>query len=135
MADPTDYSAYVDPSVDEGDDDGTMPASVASLVDAVVGHRIDLVDRNNDAYELHLDSGQIVRLVEEGDCCAYTEVSQIVQYLPSTDHVITAVTTTDGYTRWHILADAGEVLEMQVGWSCGNPFYYAYGLTIEVSDA
>jgi hypothetical protein len=26
----------------------------------------------------------------------------------------------------------GDVLELQVGWSPGNPFYYAYGFHIDV---
>lgn len=126
-----DYSRYVDPTVSEDDDDGTMPESVANLAAAVVGHRIVTVDGNR----LHLDDGRIVTLVGESNCCAYTDVERIIQHLPGTDHMITAVTTTDGYTRWHILADAGKVLELQVGWSCGNPFYYAYGFTIEVEPA
>lgn len=131
MADPTDYRNYIDPTVDEDEDDGTMPRSVAALAEAVVGHRIVAVEREGTT-RLHLDNGRIVRLVEDSDCCAYTGVESVIQHLPSTDHMITAVATTDGYTRWHILADAGSVLELQVGWSCGNPFYYAYGLTIEV---
>jgi hypothetical protein len=50
------------------------------------------------------------------------------------DHIILGVGTTDGYTTWHVYADAGDVLELAVGWSCGNPFYYGYGFTITVDD-
>ena len=44
------------------------------------------------------------------------------------------VGTTDGFTRWHIYADMGDVLELEVGWSCGNPFYYGYGFNITVES-
>lgn len=140
----TDYAAYVDPSVSEEYDDGTMPQSVANLAEAVVGHRIVAVDRytaeerrygiGDGGYQLTLDSGKRVRLGETQDCCAYTEIHRVIPHLPSMEHIITAVTTSEGYDRWHILADAGQVLEIEVGWSCGNPFYYAYGLEIEVVE-
>ena len=45
------------------------------------------------------------------------------------------VGTTGEYTRWHIYADLGDVLELTVGWSCGNPFYYGYGFYIDVVPA
>ena len=48
--------------------------------------------------------------------------------------MILGVGTTDGYTTWHIFADMGDVLELTVVWSCGNPFYYGYGFTITVDD-
>jgi hypothetical protein len=129
-----DYRDYIDPTVGQDDDDGTMPTSVAALADAVVGHRIVRVDSDNSAHKtrLHLDDGRTVTLVGESDCCAYTDVEKIIPHLPGIDHLITAVATTDGYARWHILADAGSVLELEVNWSCGNPFYYAYGLTVTV---
>lgn len=126
-----DYTRYVDPTVSEDDDNGTMPESVANLAAAVVGHRIVAVDGNR----LRLDDGRTVVLVENSDCCAYTDIAGVVHNLSSIDHVITDVATSDGYTRWHILADAGQVLELQVGWSCGNPFYYSYGFTVEVESA
>jgi hypothetical protein len=129
-----DYRDYVDPTVSEDDDDGTMPRCVAELADAVIGHRIVKVDGDYNKTRLHLDDGRTVALVGESDCCAFTDVEAIwfAEHLPSTDHLITSVATTDGYTRWHILADAGSVLELTVGWSCGNPFYYTYGLTVTV---
>jgi hypothetical protein len=110
-----------------------MPRSVAELADAVIGHRIVRVDSNGGGEtRLRLDDGRTVALVGESDCCAFTDVEAIIPHLPSIDHLITSVTTTDGYTHWHILADAGSVLELVVRWSCGNPFYYAYGLTVTV---
>ena len=48
--------------------------------------------------------------------------------------MITGVGTTDGYTTWHIYADMGDVLELSVGWSCGNPFYYAFRFHITVRE-
>lgn len=37
-----------------------------------------------------------------------------------------------GFTKWHIYADMGDVMELDVEWSCGNPFYYGYGFDIVV---
>ena len=34
--------------------------------------------------------------------------------------------------RWE--SAMGDVLELTVGWSCGNPFYYGYGFSIRVTD-
>lgn len=49
--------------------------------------------------------------------------------------LVAKVGTTEGYTKWHIYADFGDVLELDVSWSCGNPFYYAYGFDIAVKPA
>lgn len=81
-----------------------------------------------------LDNGQRVRMVGDSDCCAYTELEAFLLHPERVDHMITGVGTTDGYTTWHVYADFGDVLELTVGWSCGNPFYYAYGFTITVED-
>jgi hypothetical protein len=48
------------------------------------------------------------------------------------EHAILGVGTTEGYTKWHIYADFGDVMQLDVGWSCGNPFYYGYGFDIAV---
>lgn len=32
-------------------------------------------------------------------------------------------------------AVVGDVMELEVGWSCGNPFYYGYGFSINVVPA
>jgi hypothetical protein len=141
-------SADLYPAVVGDEDDGTMPENVATLADAIVGHRIVKVERNVETkvkrygYEydetvallLTLDTGRTVSLSPGGDCCAYTTLEDLIEHLPATDHIITAVRPDDDYTTWHILADLGEVLEMQVGWSAGNPFYYSYGFGIDVKD-
>ena len=148
-------TSYPPDHVDDDLDDGTMPQAVADLATAVVGRRIvsarrekinpaDYTPVNDGAYwptwiagdeplVLTLDDGRRVALVEEGDCCAYTEVQKFLQHPASIDHAITGVATEDGYTRWHILADLGDVMTLDVEWSCGNPFYYTYGFTIAVS--
>ena len=132
-------------TLDENDDDGTMPENVAELAKTVVGHRIvsaERIERSAQpwlssgmaSFVLTLDNGQKVELTDGGDCCAYTEVKAFLLNPARVDHVITGVGTTEGYTRWHIYADMGDVLEMTVGWSCGNPFYYGYGFNIGVSE-
>jgi len=125
-------------------DDGTMPENVDRLKDAIVGHRIVEVNDSSPtkpegayswyepALDLTLDDGTIVRLANTDDCCAFTELGRVIRHLPTMDHIITNVTATDDFERWHILADFGEVLELEVGWSCGNPFYYGYGFNITV---
>jgi len=128
------------------DDDGTMPDNVAELSKHVVGHKVVGVERNastpgryewsGDTYgtALVLDNGKRVTLVGTDDCCAFTELEDVILNLDKIDHVITGVGTTEGYTRWHIYADLGDVVELKVGWSCGNPFYYGYGFDIAVKE-
>ena len=135
---------YPDEVLASDDDDGTMVKSKEDLAAAVIGHKIIGVERDiktTNQYgwgargtRLTLDNGDRVMLLEEGDCCAYTEVQDIVMNLDNVDHVITGVGTTDGYTTWHIYADLGDIMTMKVGWSCGNPFYYGYGFDIKVVD-
>ena len=133
--------------LDANDDDGTMPKNVAELAGHVVGHRIVAVEKNlkvpgkyygrHSGTSLVLDNGKRVVLADDGDCCAYTDMKDVILHLDKIDHVITGVGTTEGYTTWHIYADLGDVVELKVGWSCGNPFYYGYGFDIsvvEVSD-
>lgn len=141
-------SRYPIETLDLDDDDGTMPRNVEALRQAVVGHRIAKAERSevrvtdpeygwsetHEAFVLTLDDGRSVILMNEADCCAYTELKAFLAHPERVNHVITGVGTTDGYTRWHIYADMGDVLELTVGWSCGNPFYYAYGFNIVVSD-
>ena len=115
------------------DDDGTMPDNVAELAKAVVGHRIVRAEQGEfGPFVLTLDNGTRVKLVDTNDCCAYSDLQGFLLHADKVDHVITGVGTTDGYTRWHIYADFGDVVELEVGWSCGNPFYYAYGFDIVV---
>lgn len=139
---------YPTETLDPDDDDGTMPDNVEALRQAVVGHRIAKAERSvvrvtdpeygwpeaGEALVLTLDDGRSVVLMNEADCCAYTELEAFLAHPERVNHVITGVGTTDGYTRWHVYADMGDVLELTVGWSCGNPFYYGYGFNIVVSD-
>ncbi len=120
---------------EELDDDGTMPANVVALAEHVVGHRIVSVEKGDLAAHVNyitLDNGKRVLLADTSDCCAYTELKEFLLHADRIDHIITGVATTEGYTTWHVLADYGDVLEMKVGWSCGNPFYYSYGFSIAV---
>jgi hypothetical protein len=73
-------------------------------------------------------------LANTDDCCAYTDLEDFLLHADRIQHVITGVGTTGEYTTWHVFADMGDVLEMKVGWSAGNPFYYGYGFDIAVED-
>lgn len=127
------------------DDDGTMEENVTALMDAVVGHRIVQVERDVEipgpwgnrsvGTAIVLDNGKRVTLAPSDDCCAYTELKSFLLHPERVDHIITGVGTTDGYTTWHIYADMGDVLELNVAWSCGNPFYYGYGFHIAVVES
>jgi hypothetical protein len=127
-------------------DDGTMVDNVDTLRQSVVGRRIVSTEKRQvqkyswsddptwtvEAFIITLDDGTQVRLKDTDDCCAFTELESFLLHPDKVDHVIMGVGTTDGYTRWHIYADMGDVLELTVGWSCGNPFYYGYGFDIDV---
>lgn len=133
------------------EDNGTMVDGVQNLRNAVVGHRIVKVEKNakipkipktgsyyswQDIADvvLTLDNGKRVALIGESDCCAHGEISDIVEKLPLIDHIITDVGTSELYNKWHILANMEEVMELDVSWSPGNAFYYAYGIRVEVFD-
>jgi hypothetical protein len=124
-------------------DDGTMPNNVAQLEKLVVGHRIISAEKGThenrwgnetDALIITLDNGMRVVLQDTDDCCAYTSLRDFFLDPNSVDHMIMGVGTTDKYTTWHIYADFGDIMRLQVGWSCGNPFYYGYGFSIAVED-
>ena len=134
----------------EDDDNGTMVKGVAELTSGVVGHKITgvkVIDNfkyrdydwqdweTSSALEITLDNGTAVYLEDVWDCCAETTLKDFLFNADKVDHVITGVGTTNGYTTWHIFADFGDVLSLNLDWSCGNPFYYAYGFKITVSDA
>lgn len=139
-------TTYPNENLDDGQwpqDNGTMVESRDDLAAAVVGHRIVSAERRavksrwgsaGEGLVLTLDNGRRVILREEGDCCAYTDIEDFLLHPEMVDHVITGVGTTDRFQTWHIYADMGDVLELKVGWSCGNPFYYAYGFDITVED-
>lgn len=149
-AEPLDYAAAFTPNEELSDDDdnGTMPNNVGALALQVVGHRIVKVEERSvqlehrwggDEYDrdglvLTLDTGKVVALFSGGDCCAYTELEAFLFNADKIDHIITGVRTEDGYTRWSIFADAGDVLALTVRWSCGDPFYYGYGFDIGVTE-
>jgi hypothetical protein len=133
--------SYPEELLDPYSDDGTMVESKEALAQTVVGHKIVAAEKRDDLQDswynttgllLTLDDGRQVQMREVSDCCAYTEVEAFLLNPELVDHVITGVGTTDGYNTWHIYADAGDVLELTVGWSCGNPFYYGYGFAIQV---
>lgn len=128
--------------LDEDEDDGTIVENVQRLTDVVVGRRIVSTGYIEEpkswgcgtekVFALTLDNGMRVKLFNTDDCCAYTELESFLLHPELVDHVITGVGTTNEYTRWHIYADMGDVLELEVGWNCGNPFYYGYGFGIDV---
>lgn len=133
------------------EDNGTMPENVAELAKYVVGRRIVKAendkmvnlgpyDGKRNCYSQHLtglvltlDSGLQVVIADTSDCCAHTTLEKFLVHPERVDHVITGVASTDGFTRWHIFADFGDVMELEVGWSAGNPFYYGYGFDIAVA--
>lgn len=136
---------YAQEQLGTEDDDGTMVNNVATLAEAVVGHRIVSAERttfpgrsySGEIYEyetfvITLDDGTRVALDNTNDCCAHTDLMAFLLHPERIDHIITGIGTTGGYNTWHIYADMGDVLELTVGWSCGNPFYYGYGFEIRV---
>lgn len=126
---------YVDELLDDNDDDGTMVQSKNELSSHVVGHKIVAVEHlPGHRFTITLDTGKAVELVDTHDCCAYTSVDAFMLHPDMVDHVITGVGTTGEYTSWHIYADMGDILRLAIGWSCGNPFYYAYGFQITVKE-
>ena len=130
------------PEVLDDDDDGTMPGNVADLASHVIGHRIVSAEQRDvptgwdgrlePGLAITLDDGTTVALGNTNDCCAYTVLESFLLDPAAVDHIITGVGTTEGYTVWHVYADWGDILKLQVGWSCGNPFYYGYGFDIHV---
>jgi len=118
--------------LDGNEDDGTMPANVAELEKAVIGRRIVSSERETYGLVLTLDDGTRVSLANTSDCCAFTDLEEFFSHPEMVEHAITGVGTTEGYTKWHIYADFGDVMELKVGWSPGNPFYYGYGFDIAI---
>lgn len=129
----------------EDEDNGTMPENVDRLREAVIGRKIVAAEKatppeglyryryEETGLRLTLDNGTAVWLVNDEDCCAYTTLESFLLDPASVDHRILGVGTTGGYTTWHIYADFGDVMKLEVDWSCGNPFYYGYGFNIKVA--
>lgn len=142
MTELTPANRYPVEELGDWDDDGTMPANVETLAETVVGHKIVSAEQSGSIHLpdrwygsgliLTLDNGDRVVVRDDGDCCAFTEVRNFLLHPELVNHFIAGVGATDGYTKWHIYADAGDILELQVAWSAGNPFYYGYGFDISV---
>ena len=135
---------YPTEELDEDSDCGVMPDNVHDLATEVVGRRIMSATKEEvpgkwwgttTALVLTLDNGKRVALADTDDCCAFTALDSFFLDPGSVDHVILGVGTTGKYATWHIYADFGDIMRMEVGWSCGNPFYYGYGFDITVTDA
>lgn len=126
------------------EDDGTMPENVANLEEALIGRKIVKAEQGSGTFDngyyddtgrgliLTLDSGEKWIIADTRDCCAYTDLDKFLLHPENIDHAITSVETQEGYTKWFILADMAHVLDLEVSWSCGNPFYYGYGFDIAV---
>ncbi len=141
------YPTEKQPAESWNEDDGTMPENVETLRQAVVGRRIVSACRGTakaesrwgggieDVYGfiIELDDGTKVIMADTSDCCAYTTLESFLLNPELVDHAILGVGTTDWYETWHIYADMGDVLNLKVEWSAGNPFYYGYGFNITVS--
>lgn len=136
------FQGYPAEVVDTEGDGQVMSDNVQELRDGVVGHRIIEAGWKNRPYHgpweervfhIKLDNGKRVILRDTDDCCAYTELQAFLVNVDKIDHIITGVGTTEGYTKWHIFADLGDVLEITVGWSEGSG-YYGYGFSIAVED-
>lgn len=131
------------PYTPESEDETSEPLreNVELLYDTVVGHKIVKAEQTSrptrwySGFEITLDNGTTVFMEGGSDCCAYTELDSFLLNPELVNHVITNVTTEEGFTKWHILADLGDVLTLTVGWSEGNPFYYSYGFDISVEPA
>lgn len=123
---------YPEEVLDSREDDGTMRDSLDSFRSAIIGHKIVSVDAGG--YIITLDDGHKVQLVSNQDCCAFTYIKEFLLHPELVNHAILGVGTTDDYQTWHIYADLGDILELTVDWSAGNPFYYGYGFDIQVED-
>lgn len=134
---------YPEEILDEDYDNGTMPDCLDQLSSSVVGRKIVSAKQeevetyyggSETALVLTLDDGKRVVLKDSGDCCAYTTLESFFLDPSAVDHMILGVGTTDEYSTWHIYADFGDIMQLEVGWSCGNPFYYGYGFHIDVIE-
>lgn len=142
--DPTKLVRYLPDDAGNENDNGTMPRNVETLSRAVIGRKIVSAElgripgtgfywfRPSNCLILTLDDGTRVALRDTDDCCAFTELDNFLLHPENVQHVITGVGTEDGYTKWHIYADFGDILDMDVSLSAGNPFYYGYGFAIDV---
>ena len=125
---------------DSEEDDGTMTENAKRLEEVIIGRKIVKAEKKHfegehswdggDFLTLTLDNHFTVVLKDTDDCCAFTGVEAF--RLIDSEHVITSVGTADGFQKWFIYSDKDPAMEIDVEWSCGNPFYYGYGFSIEV---
>ena len=141
--DTPDLPVYPNEVLDPDYDDGTIVKNVDTLGKAVIGHKIVSCEKTQSTdrwgykttvFSITLDNGKQVQLADANDCCAYTTLNNFLLHPESVDHVILGIGTTEKYSVWHVYADFGDILALDVGWSCGNPFYYGYGFDIQVID-
>lgn len=137
---------YSKETLDPDYDNGTMVSNVETLADAVIGRKIVKVEEHAEipervrswgsdtGFAITLDNGRRVFLVNTDDCCAHTYLEKFLLHPDKVDHRITGVGTTGGYTTWHIHADYGDILQLDVSWTAGNAFYYGYGFNITIVD-
>ena len=131
--------------------DEVMEDSVEALTSIVLGKKIvsaevrkwEICTKGEGGYDpwrntgeglvLTLDDGTSFAFVEQADCCAYTELENFITHPDKVDNIITGVKAEDDYQKWHVMADAGDVMELSVGWSEGSG-YYAYGFEFPVVE-
>lgn len=133
MVDSKLYPPADDEAYDEND---LMPGNCEAFANTIIGHKIVEVRWAGAWHDATfvLDNGKKVTLRGVSDCCAGTDVYDLVQKLPTLDHVITAVKPSGDYHVWHIMAGMDEVIGLDVTWSAGTG-YYMYGFEIEVEEA
>lgn len=141
---------YENETLSPEDDDGTIVENKEALKEELIGHRIVSVSSTMpEGYEnlfksnytvdrfslfITLDTGKVVALEDTSDCCAYTELETFLLHPDKIDHIITNVTTAEGYTKWRVVADGDALLDLTLEWNSGNPFYYMYGFDINVIE-
>ena len=131
------YEEYYDPELEFE----SMDSGRESLEKAVVGRKIIKVEKvevpseYGRTYETKftLDNGREAFLCDTYDCCAFTKVEKF-SWLEDVDHVITSVKASEDFEEWFIYADSIPVVELEVGWSTGNPYYYGFGFGVRVEE-
>lgn len=148
------YSKSLGDSNEYEYDDGQQASIKDNLEAALVGRKVvDMLPRKTELFALTdleeaaealnrtipkgqlilvLDNGTLVRIEEQSDCCAWTSIDEVKRNLHLVDNVITSVNMSEDLCEFYILTDFGQAMHLSTSFSCGNPFYYAYGLTIEV---
>jgi hypothetical protein len=117
---------YVKEVLDENRDNGRIVENVEKLETSVIGRRIVSAERQQikqsgsywrtgpTVFVITLDNGDQVQMFDTEDCCAHTTLENFLLHPQSVDHVILGVGTTEEYTTWHIYADFGDILALEV---------------------